>query len=110
MTFGIATFLIQVATLMLDATVFISFIVLGLFVVGCGLCFASLFKLVHRFTTSRVTVKHEQEPSTSLYPPIKKTADLVSATVNREFKVTDESEEVAYRRKLERELHLRGGE
>ena len=102
MTLGIVTFLTQVTSLMLDVSGVISVLVLGLFVVGCGLSFASLFKLVHRFTTStqmrvqdHVTVKHEPE---------------VKPKVLDNMKVTEESEDAEWKRKLERDLHLQGGE
>ncbi len=115
MTFGIAMFLSQVASLMLASSGFISFLVLGLFVVGCGLCFASLFKIVHHYTTStqirlqdHLVVKHQ--PETKLKVQTDTTANLEPTADNRELKVTDESEEDEWRTKLERALLSQGGD
>lgn len=49
MTFGITMFILQLASLLSDAVVFL---VLVLFFVGCGLGFASLLKIVHHYTES----------------------------------------------------------
>ncbi len=120
MTFGIITFLSQIASLMLDASGFISVLVLGLFVVGCGLCFASFFKLVHRFTTSMQlrapssSVPKEgvtmAKPETNLKAQMDKTANLEPATSNQEVKVIENTEESEWRTKLERALRVEGGE
>lgn len=107
MTFSIATFLCQVASLMLNASIFISILVLGLFIVGCGLCFATLFNLIHRFTTStRMRV-----PSSSV---LKEVAIIpkpeTSLKVPDNMKVTADTEESEWRAKLEDALLREGGE
>ena len=55
MTFGIATFLLQLVSLASNASVVVSLLVFGLFIVGCGLGFATIFRIVHHFTESTNT-------------------------------------------------------
>lgn len=53
--FGMAMFLVQLASLVLGAMEIMSLVLLGFFIVGCGLAFATLFRLVHYFTLSTNT-------------------------------------------------------
>jgi hypothetical protein len=55
MTFGIATFLLQLISLASNASVIVSVLVIGLFIVGCGLGFVTIFRIVHHFTESTNT-------------------------------------------------------
>jgi hypothetical protein len=55
MTFGIATFLLQLISLASNASVIVSVLVICLFIVGCGLGFATIFRIVHHFTESTNT-------------------------------------------------------
>ena len=54
-TFGIAMFLLQLASLFLGTMEFVSVLLLGFFFVGCGLGFATLFRIIHHFTLSTNT-------------------------------------------------------
>jgi hypothetical protein len=73
MTFGIAMFLLQLVSLVSDAAVVVSLLVFGLFLVGCVLSFATLFKLVHHFTQSTNTkvikyqVQHDKRTKAETY-------------------------------------------
>jgi hypothetical protein len=49
MTFGVAMFLLQLLSLIPDLASIMAVLVVGLFMVGCGLSFATLFKILHRF-------------------------------------------------------------
>jgi len=49
MTFGIAMFLFQLLSLIPDLASIVTVLIVGLFMVGCGLSFATLFKILHRF-------------------------------------------------------------
>ena len=55
MTFGIAMFLLQLISLVSNAAVVVSLLVFGLFIVGCGLGFVTIFRIVHHFTESTNT-------------------------------------------------------
>lgn len=55
MLFGIAMFILQLVSLVSDAVAIVSLLVFGLFIVGCGLGFATLFRIVHHFTESTNT-------------------------------------------------------
>jgi len=54
-TFGISMFLLQLASLVLGAMEVVSVLLLGFFIIGCGLGFATLFRIVHHFTLSTNT-------------------------------------------------------
>jgi hypothetical protein len=53
--FGMAMFLLQLASLVLGAMEIVSLLLLGFFIVGCGLGFATLFRIIHHFTLSTNT-------------------------------------------------------
>ena len=53
--FGMAMFLLQLASLVLGAMEIVSLLLLGFFFAGCGLGFATLFRIVHHFTLSTNT-------------------------------------------------------
>lgn len=54
-TFGITMFLLQLTSLVLGAMEVVSVLLLVMFIVGCGLGFATLSRIVHHFTLSTNT-------------------------------------------------------
>ena len=54
-TFGITMFLLQLTSLVLGAMEVVSVLLLVMFIVGCGLGFVTLFRIVHHFTLSTNT-------------------------------------------------------
>jgi len=71
--FGMSMFLFQLASLVVGTMELLSLLLLGFFLLGCGLSFATLFRIVHHFTLStnthvaEIRVQHDKGSKAEQY-------------------------------------------